>query len=128
MRVSRLSYDPRRSRQMALPSSGFDLILLGLGPDGHTASLFPGSSALNENERMVVATWVDKFKTYRITLTFPVLNHARLVMFLVSGADKASILREVFQDKNANLPSQRVCPAKGRLVWMVDRAAGSLLR
>ena len=64
----------------------FDLILLGMGPDGHTVSLFPGTSALNENNRLVVANWVEKFQTHRITFTFPVLNTAACVMFVVSGA------------------------------------------
>ena len=105
----------------------FDLVLLGIGTDGHTASLFPGSAALNETHRLAVANWGEKLKTYRITLTFPVLNHAAFVMFLVSGSDKADILREVFENRNANLPSQRVCPEK--LAWMADRAAaGSLSR
>jgi 6-phosphogluconolactonase len=103
----------------------FDLILLGLGPDGHTASLFPGSSALNENKRLVVANWVEKFKTHRITFTYPVLNHATCVMFLASGADKAGILREVLENPQADLPSQRVHPVDGRLVWLVDRAAAA---
>ncbi|MGA8149743.1 MAG: 6-phosphogluconolactonase [Terriglobales bacterium] len=101
----------------------FDLILLGVGPDGHTASLFPGSAALNESKRLVVANWVEKFKTWRITLTFPVLNHAACVMFLASGADKAGILHEVFENPTANLPSQKVRPEHGRLVWLVDRPA-----
>lgn len=105
----------------------FDLVLLGVGPDGHTASLFPGSAALNEMHRLVVADWVEKFKTYRITLTLPVLNRARCVMFLASGRDKASILHEVFENKNANLPSQRVCPENGRLLWLIDRAAAASL-
>ncbi|MGO9124570.1 MAG: 6-phosphogluconolactonase [Terriglobales bacterium] len=103
----------------------FDLILLGLGPDGHTASLFPGSAALEENKKLVVASWVEKFKTHRITLTFPVLNQAACVMFLVSGADKAGILREVLENPQAALPAQRVRPTNGRLVWMVDRAAAA---
>src|SRR5207248_9403854 len=63
----------------------FDLILLGMGPDGHTASLFPGTAALEENQRLVVANWVEKFNTYRVTFTFPVLNNAASVVFLVSG-------------------------------------------
>lgn len=105
----------------------FDLVLLGVGPDGHTASLFPGSDALNETRRLAVANWVEKFKTFRITLTFPVLNHAQVVMFLASGADKASILREVFQNKDANLPSQRVCPDNGKLLWLLDREAAAFL-
>lgn len=105
----------------------FDLVLLGVGPDGHTASLFPGTAALNEKRRMVVANWVEKFKTYRITLTFPVLNHSRFVTFLVSGEEKASILHEIFENKNTNLPAQRVCPENGRLFWFVDREAAASL-
>jgi 6-phosphogluconolactonase len=103
----------------------FDLILLGLGPDGHTASLFPGTSALAENKKLVIANWVEKFKTYRITFTFPVLNSAACVMFLASGADKAGILHEVLENPQADLPSQRVRPTNGRLVWMVDQAAAT---
>jgi 6-phosphogluconolactonase len=102
----------------------FDLVLLGLGPDGHTASLFPGTAALNEKSLLVVANWVDKFQTYRITLTLPVLNRAACVMFLVSGADKAIIVREVLENEDANLPSQKVRPADGRLLWLLDRGAG----
>ena len=105
----------------------FDLILLGIGPDGHTASLFPDSAALNETERLVVANWVEKFKAYRITLTFPVLNHAANVMFLVSGADKAGILHEVLENPKANLPSQKVRPEDGQLTWLIDRPAASAL-
>jgi 6-phosphogluconolactonase len=102
----------------------FDLVLLGLGPDGHTASLFPGSAALNEQRSLVVANWVDKFQTYRLTFTLPVLNRAACVMFLVSGADKASVVREVLENENANLPSQKVHPVDGRLLWLVDQGAG----
>jgi len=101
----------------------FDLILLGLGPDGHTASLFPGTSALKETKKLVVANWVEKFKTQRITFTYPVLNNAACVMFLASGADKAGILREVLENPRADLPSQKVRPTDGNLIWMVDRAA-----
>jgi 6-phosphogluconolactonase len=103
----------------------FDLVLLGMGPDGHTASLFPGSAALNEERRLVVANWVEKLKSYRITMTFPVLNHAACVMFLTSGADKASMLREVLQNEKADLPCQRVRPINGGLLWLVDQAAAS---
>jgi len=105
----------------------FDLTLLGIGPDGHTASLFPGTAALQENRRLVVANWVAKFNAYRITLTFPVLNHSACVMFLVSGKDKSEILRDVLENPDANLPSQNVCPTHGRLLWMVDRDAASAL-
>jgi len=103
----------------------FDLILLGVGPDGHTASLFPGTSALTENQRLVVANWVPKFNTDRITFTFPVLNAAACVMFVMSGADKASTLHEVLENPGADLPSQKVRPANGKLVWLVDEAAAS---
>jgi 6-phosphogluconolactonase len=103
----------------------FDLVLLGLGPDGHTASLFPGSAALNEKSRLVVANWVDKFQAYRITLTLPVINRSANVMFMASGADKSHIVREVLENENADLPSQKVHPADGRLLWLLDRAAAS---
>jgi 6-phosphogluconolactonase len=105
----------------------FDLILLGTGPEGHTASLFPGSSALEETTRLVVANWVDKFHTYRITFALPVLNRAACVLFLVSGADKAPIVHEVLENPRADLPAQKVRPIDGRLIWMLDRPAASAL-
>src|SRR5580693_7943986 len=106
----------------------FDLILLGLGPDGHTASLFPDSPALNEQQRLVVANWVAKFNTHRITFTFPVLNRAAEVMFLASGPDKADMLHQVLETKiTPPLPSQRVEPTDGKLLWMLDEAAAAKL-
>jgi len=107
----------------------FDLILLGMGPDGHTASLFPGTNALKEKSRLVVANWVEKFKTDRITLTLPVLNQAAAVMFVVSGQDKAEALKEVLEGTQAPelYPSKLVHPANGDLVWLVDQAAASTL-
>lgn len=75
----------------------FDLILLGMGPDGHTASLFPGSKGLQEQSRLVIANWVEKFQTDRITFTLPLLDAARCVLFLVSGTDKAPALRAVLE-------------------------------
>ncbi len=106
----------------------FDLILLGLGNDGHTASLFPGSLALAENTRMVVANWIKKFNEYRITFTFPVLNQAAEVLFLVSGESKAQILKDVLNPAGTNTyPSQRVQPENGRLLWIVDQPAAKLL-
>jgi len=105
----------------------FDLILLGLGPEGHIASLFPGSAALLEQHRLVVANWVEKLKTDRITFTLPLINRAGCVMFLVSGAEKAEVVREVLENPGEELPAQRVHPLDGRLVWLVDRdAAGAL--
>jgi 6-phosphogluconolactonase len=105
----------------------FDLALLGMGPDGHTASLFPGSTGLEEASRLVIANWVEKFKIYRITFTYPVLNHSACVMFLVCGPDKATILHEVLENPQSGLPSQRVRPTDGRLIWLLDRAAATAL-
>jgi 6-phosphogluconolactonase len=108
----------------------FDLILLGLGPEAHTASLFPGTKALHETRRLVVSTWVGKFFTERITLTPPVLNNAAGVIFLVSGEDKALALKAVLEghDEPEQLPAQLIRPSHGRLLWLVDRAAASLLQ
>jgi 6-phosphogluconolactonase len=107
----------------------FDLILLGLGPDGHTASLFPETAALKENSHLVVANWVEKLHTHRITLTLPVLNAARAILFLVSGSDKASALHEVLEGSAPaeKYPSKLVQPNNGRLIWLIDRAAASEL-
>jgi 6-phosphogluconolactonase len=105
-----------------------DLVLLGLGDDGHTASLFPHSTALAETERLVVAPWVEKLNAYRITLTLPVLNAGRSVLFLVTGTSKAEILREVIlkhEDKN-QYPAQAICPTNGEVSWFVDEAAARL--
>ena len=106
-----------------------DLILLGMGPDGHTASLFPGTSGLREKSRLVVANWVEKFKAYRITFTLPVLNNAAVVTFLVGGADKAETVREVLEGSQpAELfPSKLIHPTNGRLMWMLDQAAAAAL-
>lgn len=111
----------------AVPWPRFDLVMLGIGPDGHTASLFPGSAALNENSRWVMANWVEKFNSYRITLTFPVINQASEILFLVAGEDKSPVLKEVLQGKTAVYPSQRVQPVNGRLLWIVDKTAAKLL-
>lgn len=106
----------------------FDLILLGIGEDGHTASLFPGSAGLKEQSRLVIANWVEKFKTYRITFTYPVLNHTAEVLFLVSGEGKAQILRELLSPSaTEKYPAQAVQPEDGKLVWLADRDAAGLL-
>jgi 6-phosphogluconolactonase len=104
----------------------FDLVLLGMGTDGHTASLFPHTAALDEQQAWVVANWVEKFKTDRITLTYPVLNAAAQVLFLVAGADKAGPLAQVLEGAQpvAEIPSRGVRPA-GRLTFLVDRAAAA---
>jgi 6-phosphogluconolactonase len=107
----------------------FDLILLGLGPDGHTASLFPGTVALREKSRLVVANWVEKLKAHRITFTLPLLNAARKVMFLVSGTDKAAVLKSVLESDapGEQFPAKLVQPDNGTVIWFVDRAAASEL-
>jgi 6-phosphogluconolactonase len=107
----------------------FDLILLGMGPDGHTASLFPHTPALEERSRQVVANPVAKLSTQRITFTYPVLDAAREVLFLVAGAEKAQPLWEVLRSpeaKVADFPSKGVQP-EGRLLFLVDRAAAAKL-
>jgi len=107
----------------------FDLVLLGLGSDGHTASLFPGTTALHERQRLVAANWVGKLDVDRITVTAPVFNGACCVMFLVSGEDKAMPLKAVMEGRHEpeQLPAQLIRPEDGKLLWLVDQAAGRLL-
>src|SRR5579885_1574370 len=93
-----------------------DLVMLGMGDDGHTASLFPGSAALGETGAWVVANWVEKFNTWRITLSAPAINNARHVVFLITG-----------ERDTTRLPSQMIAPRDGTLAWLVDRAAASKL-
>lgn len=109
----------------------FDLVLLGMGADGHTASLFPGTDALQApKNRLAVALWVERVRQKRITLTLPVLSNARCVMFLVAGEDKAETLRQVLEDETEGqrLPAALVRPTAGKLLWLVDKAAASLLQ
>jgi 6-phosphogluconolactonase len=107
----------------------FDLILLGMGPDGHTASLFPHTAALHAHDRLVVANAVPQLQTYRITLTASVINHAGTVAFLISGADKADALHAVLEGPRdvEMYPSQLIAPTTGELHWLVDRAAAAKL-
>jgi 6-phosphogluconolactonase len=119
--------EPRQSDTEQFPR--FDLILLGMGPDGHTASLFPGTAGLQEKSRWVIANWVEKMKTSRLTFTLPVLNAARCVAFLVSGTDKATVLRTVLEEDvpAEQYPAKLVRPTDGKLIWLLDRAAASEL-
>lgn len=103
----------------------FDLIMLGLGPDGHTASLFPGTKGLSETRRMVIANWVEKFNAFRITFTYPVLNAASCVMFMATGADKADAVRRVIEDRKQGPPAGGVSPTDGKLLWFLDRDAAA---
>jgi len=107
----------------------FDLVMLGMGDDGHTASLFPGTSALDVRAAWVAANWVEKFNTYRVTLTAPAINHARQIMFIVTGAGKAERLQEVMHGAHdpQRLPSQLIQPRAGALTWFLDEAAAAKL-
>jgi len=109
----------------ALPR--FDLALLGLGEDGHTASLFPGSLALNEVAGWVAAAYVEKLSAHRLTLTFPLFNNVAQVSFLVAGASKAGVLAAILQDSTADYPAARIKPNAGGLTWFVDHAAAEQL-
>ena len=114
--------EPRTSTG-ALPR--FDLIILGMGSDGHTASLFPHTTALTETQRLVVANPTPQLGATRLTFTYPLINAARRVLVLVSGADKAATLREVISGPfdPQRLPSQNVQPVSGTVTWLVDTAA-----
>jgi 6-phosphogluconolactonase len=115
-----------QSRRGELPR--FDLVLLGLGIDGHTASLFPGSPVLKEVFRTVAAVHASAASiAQRFTLTLPILNAAERVIFLVSGAEKAKVVKSALGPHGATLPAGMVRPAEGRVLWLVDRAAAALL-
>jgi 6-phosphogluconolactonase len=106
-----------------------DLVLLGMGDDGHTASLFPNTKVLDERDAWVSGLWVEKLGSYRITLTAPAINHAAHIIFLVTGESKAGRLAEVLKGKHdpARLPAQLIKPLDGSLQWFVDAAASSRL-
>jgi 6-phosphogluconolactonase len=107
----------------------FDLVILGMGPDGHTASLFPGTDAVHETDRAVVAPWVPKLHAHRITMTPPVLNRADGVLFLVTGSDKAEALAAVLEGPYQPdvYPSQIVRPTATPAIFLVDHAAAARL-
>jgi len=107
---------------------GIDLVLLGMGDDGHTASLFPETEALDETKHRCVANFVPKLNTWRLTLTAPFINRSAQVILLVSGASKAQRLQEVLEGAPdpRRLPVQLIKPASGRLTWLVDAAAAGM--
>ena len=113
------------------PSPGefpsLDLVLLGMGPDGHTASLFPGTAALQEKVAWVVPNYVEKLDTFRMTLTLPVLNAAGHIIFMVTGADKAATLHEVLEGEPGQFPAQLIQPGRGKLSWFLDGGAAGML-
>lgn len=105
----------------------FDLVMLGMGADGHTASLFPGSPVLTEQTRLAVPVSAEGLASHRVTLTLPVINHAYNVVFLVTGMDKAGVMREVLEggEGAGRYPASHVRPENGRLVWFIDNEAAS---
>lgn len=105
----------------------FDLIFLGLGEDGHTASLFPDSSALTDTDRWVTATYVVKLKSHRLTFTFPAINNAAQISFLIAGQSKTAVVKAIVTGQNSAAPAARIKPSHGKLTWFVtEDAAGDL--
>lgn len=123
-----LDYEKMLQEKLEHPPQ-LDLILLGMGEDGHTASLFPGSTALDDTEHLIVAPFVEKLKAHRLTMTFRTINAARSVTFLVAGEAKAETLHAVLEGERDphRYPSQLVEPEQGELVWLVDEAAAKCL-
>jgi 6-phosphogluconolactonase len=113
------------SSQEKLPR--FDLILLGLGEDGHTASLFPHSSVLNETRRLVATTYVEKSNAHRLTLTFPVINNAAQITFLIAGQSKSVIVKEILTTENYDYPAARIKPENGHLTWFITQDAATVI-
>ena len=125
-------YEEVMRREFGLQAGAFprfDLILLGMGSEGHTLSLFPGTKALNETQRIVTSNWVGKLCADRVTLTAPAANNAANVIFMITGADKACALKSVLEGPHEpdQLPAQMIQPANGNISWLVDEAAGSML-
>ena len=102
-----------------------DIVLLGLGDDGHTLSLFPGTDALEERERLYVANWVPKFDAWRLTATYPLVHAARHVLFLVAGAGKAEAVARVLGSPDATDPARRIMDGDADVTWLLDEAAAS---
>jgi 6-phosphogluconolactonase len=123
------AYEKEVRRHFGADGPHFDLIYLGMGDDGHTASLFPGTDALQDREHLVAAPWVEKVKSFRLTFTLPTLNAAAQVIFLTAGSAKAQALKEVLtaDDGGKRLPASLVRPVNGELLWLVDEAAAALV-
>lgn len=122
-----LAYEQQLKQLFRCERPSLDLVLLGIGGDGHTASLFPGTAAVRERERLVVGQYVDKLGSWRVTFTPVLLDAARDVLFLAEGSGKASVIREILEGgyQPDVLPSQRVQPEAGRVHWLLDRAAAA---
>lgn len=121
--------DIRRLFSLKKDFPRFDLILLGMGADGHTASLFPETDALQEKEKIAVENFVSKFGAFRLTFTFPTINNAQNILFLIAGADKADALREVLQGEHNpdKFPSQFIKPENGKLLFLLDKESAKFI-
>lgn len=131
-KIAAAEYDQTISRFVPHDTNGqpqFDLILLGLGSDGHIASLFPDTDALHVIDKRVTAVWVEKLDCWRVSFTFPVINHARQIWMFVSGEAKASILANILNHAGGapRYPAEMIKPA-GKLIWCLDQAAASKLK
>ncbi|MGV3589128.1 MAG: 6-phosphogluconolactonase [Adhaeribacter sp.] len=122
-------YETTLRQHLGAENPGFDLILLGMGDDGHTASLFPGTAVLHEQEKWVVAYYLEPKQIYRITLTAPLINQAKKVVFITYGEKKADALYEVLEGRRnpEQYPSQLIQPQNGAPIWLVDEAAAHRL-
>jgi 6-phosphogluconolactonase len=123
-------YKQKLAEHFAEKAIVFDLILLGMGDDAHTASIFPHTTLVNDTEATVASVWVEKLHTNRVSLTAPLINQAKNIAFITFGENKAQALSKVLGDEKdyANYPSQLIDPVKGELQWFVDEAAVSLLK
>jgi 6-phosphogluconolactonase len=128
--IAAAAYAAQLTDFFALPENNpprFDLIFLGLGEDGHTASLFPDSSALQETKAWVATTYVAKLKAHRLTLTLPAINDAAQIIFLIAGQGKAAVVKAIVTGQNSAAPAARIKPSHGKLTWLItEDAAGDL--
>jgi 6-phosphogluconolactonase len=124
------AYEDELRNFFSVPGAAvFDLIILGAGEDGHTASLFPGSAALDERVRLAVPVYLEQPKINRVTLTLPVLNRAAQVLFLASGRAKADVVRDILEGGDTrHYPAGRIRPVDGDVIWFIDRHAAGKLR
>jgi 6-phosphogluconolactonase len=128
--VSAMAYEEDMKKFFRLSKGQFpefDFLLLGLGEDGHTASLFPGSPVLGDPIHLAAPVFLNETKHHRITLTLPVINNAKHILFLVTGMNKATMLRKIIEEEDASLPASMVHPGKGKLIFVIDREASSQL-
>ena len=128
--IAAAEYAADLGRTLPLSGGRFDLVLLGLGDDGHTASLFPGTDVLREREKSVCAVYVERLSVWRVTVTLPVINRARNVLFLVSGSGKKEIVRKVLASVSpaAELPATLVNPSDSPPHWILDSGAGASIQ